>query len=591
MDPGETTVAPSIAAELEPLAEAVRAIGPEYVGAAERIGALAGQLEEGCFHLAVLGQFKRGKSTLLNALLGEGVLPSSVVPLTAIPTRLRAGSRRQVRIAYLDERPDEVFAAPDAAGLSTVLGRYVTEEANPENRLGVREVEVLHPSPALAHGVALIDTPGIGSTFEHNTVTTMAHLSECDAALFLVSADPPITAVEVAFLRDVAGRVPRLFFLLNKVDYLTDEETAAAIGFLRRVLVEQVGLAGETLIYPVSARRGLAARETGDEVAWRASGCADVAERLVAFLVEEKQQVLEASVRRRAAEVVAEVLLALRLSVRALAMPIQELEEKRRLFEAAVAEAEQQRQFAQDILAGEQRRLAALLEEHVDGLRGRYRARLGDAIDTVLTGGGSEADAVEAMADVVADEVPAELEATAGVMDRELGGRLRVHQENAARLIGSVRTAAAEVFEIPYRVPEAEHRFETQSRAWWVRRDWSMSPLVPIPPELVERALPHGLRERRIRGRLGQQADHLVRSNVENLRWATLQDLDAAIRRYGAELDGGLADAVAATRGAIAAAVEARERHDEGTGALAARREHEIAVLEQAAGRLDSLWR
>lgn len=214
MDPGETTVAPSIAAELEPLAEAVRAIGPEYVGAAERIGALAGQLEEGCFHLAVLGQFKRGKSTLLNALLGEGVLPSSVVPLTAIPTRLRAGSRRQVRIAYLDERPDEVFAAPDAAGLSTVLGRYVTEEANPENRLGVREVEVLHPSPALAHGVALIDTPGIGSTFEHNTVTTMAHLSECDAALFLVSADPPITAVEVAFLRDVAGRVPRLFFLL-----------------------------------------------------------------------------------------------------------------------------------------------------------------------------------------------------------------------------------------------------------------------------------------------------------------------------------------------------------------------------------------
>ncbi|HIH03428.1 MAG TPA: hypothetical protein HA263_06125 [Methanoregulaceae archaeon] len=159
-----------------------------------------------------------------------------------------------------------------------------------------------------------------------------------------------------------------------------------------------------------------------------------------------------------------------------LAMPIEELEEKRRHFEQAIAEAEQQRRFAQAILVGEQKRLAALLEEHADMLRGRYRARLAAVVDAILVGGGSEADAVEAMAGVVSDEFPAELEATAALMDQELGDRLRVHQENAARLIGSVRVVAAELFEIPYRVPNAEHQFETGSRVWWVRRDWSMTP-------------------------------------------------------------------------------------------------------------------
>ena len=277
MDPIPSKEPPSLAADMADLAALVRSCGPEFKPAADRLEALLGRLDEGSFHLAVLGQFKRGKSTLLNALLGEAVLPSSVVPLTAIPTRIRSGPVRHVRVDFSDGKSDEVSAVPDAAALAAVLARYVTEEANPGNRLAVAEVEVLHPSPALAHGVVLIDTPGIGSTYAHNTATTMAFLAECDAALFLVSADPPITAVEVAFLREVQERVPRLFFLLNKVDYLSDDEAVAATGFLRRVLAEQAGLPPHVPVYPVSARRGLAARERGDEAEWRASGCAGVA--------------------------------------------------------------------------------------------------------------------------------------------------------------------------------------------------------------------------------------------------------------------------------------------------------------------------
>lgn len=268
-------------------------------------------------------------------------------------------------------------------------------------------------------------------------------------------------------------------------------------------------------------------------------------------------------------------------------MPLADLEEKRRRFDGALAEADQQRRFAKDMLVGEQKRMAELVEAHAGALRERYRAALTGVAEAALAGGDTEASAIEAMAATVAEEFPRELEATAGMLDEELALRLRVHHENAARLIGSVRSAAAELFEVPYRVPETEHRFERRARAWWVRRDFSMTPLIPIPADVIERAMPARLRERRVRDRIEKQIENLVRANVENLRWSTLQDLDGAFRRFAAELDEGLAEAIRATHGAIAAAVEERTRHEARSGGLAERRARDIEAIKAVVARLD----
>jgi GTPase Era involved in 16S rRNA processing len=203
------------------------------------------RLTTGRFHLAVLGQFKRGKSTLLNALLGEPFLPMAVVPLTAIPTLIMHGPVREAQVIFQDGR---VTAIPPSA-----LDQYVTETANPHNQLGVDRVEVRHPARLLAQGVVLIDTPGIGSTLAHNAATALDFLAEVDAAFFLVSADPPLTAAELDFLKAVQQRVERLFFLLNKVDYLTPGEQEEALRFLETTLRQQAGLDGDLQIFPVSS--------------------------------------------------------------------------------------------------------------------------------------------------------------------------------------------------------------------------------------------------------------------------------------------------------------------------------------------------
>ena len=132
--------------------------------------------------MAALGQFKRGKSTLLNALLGMPLLPMGVTPVTAIPTFIRAGDSTRIRITFDGDK--EPIIVSDGEEIPEILENYISEARNPHNRLRVAGVAIEAPSEFLRQGVTLIDTPGVGSTFLHNTSAAEASLAECDAAVF-----------------------------------------------------------------------------------------------------------------------------------------------------------------------------------------------------------------------------------------------------------------------------------------------------------------------------------------------------------------------------------------------------------------------
>lgn len=102
----------------------------------------------------------------------------------------------------------------------------------------------------------LVDTPGVGSTFLHNTVTAEAVLTECDAVLFVLSADPPITETEVSYLDKVQKLIPKIFFILNKVDLLDSKETSVAQRFLADVLAERCPADPLDRIFALSAKQG-----------------------------------------------------------------------------------------------------------------------------------------------------------------------------------------------------------------------------------------------------------------------------------------------------------------------------------------------
>ncbi|MBD3393092.1 MAG: hypothetical protein GF418_13300, partial [Chitinivibrionales bacterium] len=260
----------------------------QYAHYRNQIAELSERLAGGKLHLAVLGQFNRGKSTFLNALLGMPVLPVSVLPVTSVPTVIVHGPRLTCTVEFENGR-EPCRNEESIDDISTTLRRYVAEQDNPQNRRGVSRVTVTCDSPILAHGTALIDTPGFGSTHLHNTKTTRALVAGCDAALFLLSADLPITQVEVEFLKEVKRHVPRIFFVFNKIDTLSERDVAETGDYVRGVLMRELQFTEDLYLFPISAREALhAAGQTGEDSRWRDSGMESIKTGVVDFMLREK---------------------------------------------------------------------------------------------------------------------------------------------------------------------------------------------------------------------------------------------------------------------------------------------------------------
>jgi predicted GTPase len=214
--------------------------------------ALAERVADGRFFVACLGQFKRGKSSLLNALVGTQVLPTGVVPVTAIVTIVRYGPILRGEVHFENGAREQIRVES--------ISNYVSEAQNPANYKVVAAVEVFVPSALLATGMCLVDTPGVGSTYAGNTAVTKAFVPHIDAALAVLGADPPISGEELALLDEVASQVTEIVFVLNKADRLSAAESDEAAEFVRRTLSQKLGReTGE--IFRVSAAEWLEHRQ------------------------------------------------------------------------------------------------------------------------------------------------------------------------------------------------------------------------------------------------------------------------------------------------------------------------------------------
>lgn len=170
------------------LVEVGELAGPACSADCEVVDGLREQLAADRIRVLVAGEAKRGKSTIVNALLGRAVLPTGVTPVTAVATVVRYGTPERLTASYADGRSRE-------HGLD-VLPTLVTERGNPGNRLGLSSVTV-HLAGLLSQGVEIVDTPGAGSVYEHNTAEADRALETTDAAVFVLTADPPMDSVDM----------------------------------------------------------------------------------------------------------------------------------------------------------------------------------------------------------------------------------------------------------------------------------------------------------------------------------------------------------------------------------------------------------
>ncbi|MGA2359749.1 MAG: dynamin family protein [Terriglobales bacterium] len=318
---------------------------------------VAERVSEGRFYVACIGQFKRGKSSVLNALVGDIVLPTGVVPVTTVPTIVRYGSLAAARVRF------------EAGGWTDIpvktVDEYVSEEKNPENAKHVAALEIFVPSPLLATGMCFVDTPGLGSVFTGNTAATRAFIPHIDAALVVIGADPPLAGEELVLIEAVARHVQDLIITVNKADRTTDAERAAAVAFARRQLEKRLQHSVGPL-FEVSAAEQLEHRGTGRD--WG---------KLVAalkHLVQGSGRRLIRAACERGVERISEQLLVIITEEReALQRPIEESESRINVMKQTIADAERSMRELGYLFMAEQQHLS-------DVFVGRHKAFLARAM-------------------------------------------------------------------------------------------------------------------------------------------------------------------------------------------------------------------
>lgn len=250
--------------------------------------------------LAIVGEFNAGKSTFINALVGQEIAPMGVLPTTATLHHLRYAPDPIARILFRAgvEPPERIASVTD---LRAVLKSIDAGE--------VRRVEILLPIASLTR-VEILDTPGFNAPDVRHTEAARHAFEEADAAIWLLDAGQPMKQSERAVLEEARGARLPVQVLVNKADRLGPEATAAAEENRQRVLdsvkqgLAEAGLASWSAPLLLSARKALAGK-LGDADALAASGWADVEAMVEREFVARSQELKERALRRRALAIVA----------------------------------------------------------------------------------------------------------------------------------------------------------------------------------------------------------------------------------------------------------------------------------------------
>ena len=258
---------------------------------------LFARLAEDRFNLVVVGRFSRGKSSLMNAILGMDRLPTGVVPLTSVITTVTYGSEERVTLHFRGSGLIEDIQLDQ-------LADYVTERGNPGNARRIEVAEVQLPAPILRHGFHFVDTPGLGSSIAENSRATEAFMPEADALILVTSFDSPLSEEEIAVLRSARRLRRRVFLAVNKQDAVTAAEQAEVLAHVAGQVRSVFG-ADRQEVFPLSARNALTAKLAANRVGLAASGVPGLEQALIGFLVSGRRQEFLLAMCARVGEMVA----------------------------------------------------------------------------------------------------------------------------------------------------------------------------------------------------------------------------------------------------------------------------------------------
>ncbi|MGN0623052.1 MAG: dynamin family protein [Oscillospiraceae bacterium] len=205
------------------------------VNTAQSIRETIEKSEDDHFEVAIVGEFKRGKSTLINALLGQEVLPADVLPATATLNRVTYSEEPYVQVEYKNGTSEKV----DIDQLENYVTKLTSESE--ERAETVKEATVYYDTAFCKNNVDIIDTPGLNDD-EQMTNVTLSILPKIDAAVFVISANSPFSQFEKDFLEKkmLTSDVGRIIFVVNCFGTFSQEDENKIVETVRSRITKYV---------------------------------------------------------------------------------------------------------------------------------------------------------------------------------------------------------------------------------------------------------------------------------------------------------------------------------------------------------------
>ncbi len=415
------------------------------------------------FRVGIMGEFNRGKSTVINAILGEKVLPADILPCTATLNRIRWDTRKRAEVSFKDGRVENVPVDQ--------LTKYLTKLTKESLDLSetVRDAVVYYPTVFCQNGVEIIDTPGLNDEAKMNVITENV-IPTLDATIFVLSADAPLQMSERDFIRNklLTSDMARVLFVLNKIDYLEEEDRERQINYLRdsihETMLDKIAdlhgkdseeyqrsaqKLGSIKIFPISARDALNGRIKNNAGKVEDSGILAFEEELSRMLTKESGMLRLMTPINAVGSVIGETRQIIEMRKKALSMDKEEFEKAHEESIRVLEESKQKREKKLEEIKGKGDETYEKLLPQIPPMYDEVEASAMRVADTLTKDDVSSSDKQEAALGRISEDIRREIERQLSVQTEKLMGQIQkemaLEAEQAVRFATEIETQVIDV--------------------------------------------------------------------------------------------------------------------------------------------------
>lgn len=203
--------------------------------------------------IPVVGTQGMGKSTLINAILQENILPEGADETTCVPVEVHYGEKHFAEVHFKDNQATQIVHTRQE------LDRYVDNNSNPANEKQVSHIVLFRSNELLKKGLIIVDLPGLDSLTKENGETTLRYMENVGSAIFMTNINPPITRPESVHLKIMWAQFSSVIFVQNEWGE-TEQDIQDSVEFHKRVfsqIADEIKVPFDEKVFVINVRKAL----------------------------------------------------------------------------------------------------------------------------------------------------------------------------------------------------------------------------------------------------------------------------------------------------------------------------------------------